>query len=294
MTSRTAGYERLSVNARGRDFVVGDLHGQVDMLDHLLKTVDFNPRQDRLLSVGDLIDRGPGSAELLRRYHSEKGFHAILGNHEAMMIRAAEDEEVDRGWRASGAEWTRSLSLTELRELTQIAATLPLVMELPLSDGRVVGLVHAEIRPGVTWAKLRSLSLQGWEAIWDPDERDAEAAIWGRSRLKSLGLMTKNPKATGMGPEQLERRRASLTPVKGIDMVIAGHTIIPIHQPVRIANQLFVDTGAFMRGGRLTLVEPLTARYWQAIRATGGRLRVLRRSGSVLPGPFKVSAFWKG
>jgi serine/threonine protein phosphatase 1 len=41
----------------GRDFVLGDLHGTTDLLRLLMEHVAFDPKKDRLFSVGDLIDR---------------------------------------------------------------------------------------------------------------------------------------------------------------------------------------------------------------------------------------------
>jgi hypothetical protein len=76
---------RLPTNKTGRDFVLGDLHGTTDLLRALMEYVAFDPDKDRIFSVGDLIDRGedsPGGLALLL----EPWFHAVLGNHEDMMM----------------------------------------------------------------------------------------------------------------------------------------------------------------------------------------------------------------
>lgn len=53
---------RLPRNERGRDLLVGDVHGQFSGLRAALERVGFNPDAgDRLISVGDLVDRGPES-----------------------------------------------------------------------------------------------------------------------------------------------------------------------------------------------------------------------------------------
>ena len=74
-------------NTLGRDFVVGYVHGQLNMLDHLLAAVRFDSAKDRLFSVGDLVDRGPDGGALLLRLEREPWFYAVLGNHEALMYR---------------------------------------------------------------------------------------------------------------------------------------------------------------------------------------------------------------
>jgi hypothetical protein len=53
----------LPANTAGRDFVCGDIHGCFDELDAALAKLQFDPAVDRLISVGDLVDRGPRSAD---------------------------------------------------------------------------------------------------------------------------------------------------------------------------------------------------------------------------------------
>lgn len=72
-------------STKGRDFVVGDLHGCYDEFMSQLNGVDFNYSIDRMFSVGDLIDRGKDSMKCLELTR-EKWFHAVRGNHEQMLI----------------------------------------------------------------------------------------------------------------------------------------------------------------------------------------------------------------
>ena len=64
------------------DFVVGDIQGCLDPLLKLLDRVNFEPATDRLIAVGDLINRGPQSLETLR-FCKQLGnsFNSVLGNH---------------------------------------------------------------------------------------------------------------------------------------------------------------------------------------------------------------------
>ena len=57
--------QHFARNTHGRDFVVGDIHGCFDLLQQALDEAAFNPDRDRLFSVGDLIDRGPQSPQVL-------------------------------------------------------------------------------------------------------------------------------------------------------------------------------------------------------------------------------------
>ena len=62
-------------NHRGRDFVVGDIHGRFDRLQSALRHVNFDGRFDRLFALGDLIDRGPRSYEALQWPKSKSSHH---------------------------------------------------------------------------------------------------------------------------------------------------------------------------------------------------------------------------
>jgi bis(5'-nucleosyl)-tetraphosphatase (symmetrical) len=65
---------------------VGDVHGCIEELDELLKTIQYNPSQMRLVFLGDLVDRGPDSVACVRRVR-ELGAECIMGNHEEKQIR---------------------------------------------------------------------------------------------------------------------------------------------------------------------------------------------------------------
>lgn len=62
---------RLPTNTDGRDFIIGDLHGLIHLLNRLVAEIAFNPAVDRLLSVGDIVDRGEHSHGYARQNQSE-------------------------------------------------------------------------------------------------------------------------------------------------------------------------------------------------------------------------------
>src|SRR4051812_30787919 len=76
--------QKLPVNKKGKDYIVGDLHGTFPLLVNFMKHVKFDVNKDRLISVGDLVDRGPMSFECLKLLKHD-WFHSIKGNHEIMM-----------------------------------------------------------------------------------------------------------------------------------------------------------------------------------------------------------------
>ena len=124
---------RLRQNTKGRDLVVGDLHGHRGLLEDVLDALAFDPARDRVLSVGDLIDRGPASLSTLALL-DEPWFHAVLGNHELMLLNFLGffDSRVhSRKTYASGAgEWVQAATARHARLVSRLADR---VAELPLA-----------------------------------------------------------------------------------------------------------------------------------------------------------------
>ncbi len=71
----------------GKHFVIGDVHGMVDALIRLLEKL---PTDAEVVFVGDLIDRGDKSAQVVEIVRS-RGYRCVLGNHENTFIRFFQD-----------------------------------------------------------------------------------------------------------------------------------------------------------------------------------------------------------
>lgn len=69
-----------------RTIIVGDIHGCLEEFEELLKVVEFRPNRDRLVLLGDLVDRGPDPVGVVRRAR-ELGAESVLGNHEEKHLR---------------------------------------------------------------------------------------------------------------------------------------------------------------------------------------------------------------
>lgn len=220
-------------NLHGRDFVVGDIHGHTELLNQLLDNVAFDRSIDRLFAVGDLVDRGPNSADALRLV-MEPWFFSVMGNHELMLLDAVSGEfpNAMSCWVMNGGGWWSGEPETVQQELVAIAQSLPIAIAVGSGINRF-NVLHAEFMG--TDADLDQVALL--------DNHVHMQMLWGRSIIE--------------GKQTPEHGRLSMTYV--------GHTIVK--QPCTKARHAFIDTGSFLLGtGRLTMIEPATGHIWQAQR----------------------------
>ncbi|MDL2339373.1 MAG: metallophosphoesterase [Pseudomonadota bacterium] len=140
---------RVPANVNGRDFVVGDLHGHRSLLEQALDELAFDQRCDRVLSVGDLIDRGPESLETLSLIE-EPWFHAVLGNHELMLLNFlgyyGSRMHSRKSYASGGGEWITEAIARNPKAIARLAhkvSTLPLAMHV---DGDVpFNVTHGDL-----------------------------------------------------------------------------------------------------------------------------------------------------
>ncbi len=222
----------FAANNRGRDFVVGDIHGQFTALERLLERVGFQAG-DRLFCVGDLIDRGPESLRALE-FLARENFFAVRGNHEDLLLSAlAGNSRRFDLWQQTGGRWAQFADPAQLEQLRQRLATLPLALEINRPGGRI-GIVHADW-PGDDWDRV-FLALNGRR----PSKRLIQTLLWSRERWRRLELERLNPGLMGGNR------------VSGVATIYVGHS--PVSQVCQLGSFTFLDTGAG-HGGRLSLVE---------------------------------------
>ncbi|WP_231727332.1 metallophosphoesterase [Kordiimonas lipolytica] len=204
----------------GRAFVVGDLHGSYDELRHELDRVDFNIQQDKLLILGDIVDRGKQCYECVGLL-AEPWCYAVLGNHDEMMANSVAPRSEKAFWRANGGGWFDLLSQTKQEEVQAICdryvERLPISMTLILADGATIGLIHAD-------------APADWHDAMTGKQPRMEA-LWGRNRIRNQNC-----------------RR-----VANVDLVLAGHT--SNRNIVKLGNVRFLDTGSGFKNGYLTVIE---------------------------------------
>lgn len=204
----------LENNLQGRDFVVGDLHGHVSQLMSALAALNFDTQTDRVICVGDLIDRGPESAAALDLLN-EDWFYSVLGNHELLMYSGFKEENNKHRmmWLQHGGDWIANTSPDLWPAWFDNIENLPLAIELTGSDDKTYGIIHADF-PRPNWAELKDLS-----------EGELKQCIWGREHFKSR----------------------SQHHVSGIDYLIHGHNVCDYNngQGVLLGNRFYIEAGAY-------------------------------------------------
>ncbi|MFT4924514.1 MAG: serine/threonine protein phosphatase 1 [Phenylobacterium sp.] len=205
--------KKLALNANGRDFVCGDIHGEIGLLKQLLAYLDFDKETDRLIACGDLIDRGQASLETLQLL-KQPWFHSVVGNHEQLLLSACKSmPRMQENWFANGGQWWLSLNADEKAAAQALVEDkLTLAIELELAD-KTIGIIHADFPEEMSWQQLHD------KTFFD-NPKNQTHCLWSRAR----------------------HRNHQIYPIKDIDYLITGHT--PLLRVTKSENVICLDTGS--------------------------------------------------
>ncbi len=156
-----------------RNVIIGDVHGCYGQLKEMLEKVGLDEKRDRLISVGDLMDRGPEPYNVfafMRDIKKRMGDNCILirGNHEQMLLDAYADYNNMALWQYNGAETTiRDLHKHYCRSKDVVRFITDNTVYYYLSEEDGFQCAHADIDKE------------------DPAENDTDTLIWGRENISS-------------------------------------------------------------------------------------------------------------
>lgn len=200
-----------------RTFIISDIHGCLDMLEKLMDKITWSPDKDRLIFLGDYIDRGENPKgvvdyilDLTRR---SSLVECLKGNHEAMLLDFLTGRDrfmfiINGGW--------KTLESYGMYESSEDDSAIPsehrdfyesLKLYVELEDYYVV---HAGFKPGL-----------------DIKKQTEDEMLWIRKSFVSSDF--------DFGKK-----------------IIFGHT--PFKEPLIMHNKIGLDTGA-VYGNRLTCLQ---------------------------------------
>lgn len=162
-------YQRVEATRWRHVWVVGDIHGCFSLLMAKLRLCHFDPWQDLLVSVGDVIDRGPDSLRCLKLLR-KRWIIAVRGNHEQMGLDALATGEQFL-WFMNGGSWFAQAEQPAATTALETCRQLPRILELRCQNGIHV-IAHADYPDdNYQWQK----------------EVDLQRVLWDRTRLMNKG-----------------------------------------------------------------------------------------------------------
>jgi serine/threonine protein phosphatase 1 len=196
-------------------YVFGDIHGEKEQLFNLLEKINYTISEDRLIFLGDYIDRGQdsfGTYKLIRMLElfNEKNVF-LKGNHEQMMIDSVLNGEPDRLWAQNGGRTTLSDFDFDEEKLKGAAKWFNSIPSVYPTDDYV--FVHAGIKPE--------------KMLYQQDKDDF---LWIRNEFLYAEA------------EMFKDKRT----------IISGHT--PFDQVQFLDNRIVIDTGSG-KGGHLSCLN---------------------------------------
>lgn len=156
-------------------YLIGDVQGCDGALQHLLEKIDFSPSRDTLYLLGDLVNRGPSSAAVLRRLMAYgDAARCLLGNHDLHLLAVA------AGARKPG----RSDTIADILEAPDRKAMLEWLRQQRMALLEHIGnskllMVHAGVLPAWTATKTIALAREVEAVLRSPDSDDFLHAMYG-------------------------------------------------------------------------------------------------------------------
>ena len=209
-------------------FAIGDIHGCLEKLQKLITNIGADPKNDTLIFIGDYIDRGNSSREVvdyvIRLKVQYKKVVCLLGNHEHMLIRYLEGVDEGIYLENGGIATLHSYGISPSDEPEKRKAKIPrehlqlFESLLPYYETEDYIFVHAGLKPG-----LQLCEQTKHELLWTRHEFIDAEDDFGK-------------------------------------IVIFGHT--PMSVPLIMPTKIGIDTGAVF-GGKLTCVELPAVKFHQ-------------------------------
>jgi serine/threonine protein phosphatase 1 len=242
-----------------REFVMGDIHGACQALKQCLQRAAFDYKKDRLIQLGDIVDRHAEAYECVEELLKIKNLIVLRGNHDDWLDEFCQTGHHPADWGHGGAAtakcyWRHAHPKERL-----------------LTDGQEwVGLLRPEHIPEKHRRFFAGLPLYhideqgrcfvhaGFNRFLPFTSQPASTYFWDRELwTAALEWQVNERLGPGQPPFQIKTQFRE---------IFIGHTSTTgwnIHVPMRAAHVYNLDTGAG-QGGRLTIMDLETKKFWQS------------------------------
>lgn len=152
-------------------YMIGDVQGCFESLLSLLETMDVQAG-DRICLVGDLVNRGPRSLDVLNwAMKRDDQVQIVLGNHDLHLIACHYGAEQERGDTLQS-----TLEAENAEDIITWLRHQPLLWEAEI-EGQRIAMVHAGINPKWSWDEVRARSKKVEESLRSKTGGERLAAV---------------------------------------------------------------------------------------------------------------------
>jgi len=212
-----------------RRFVIGDIHGRVVALKEVLTLSNFNYKDDLLVLLGDVVDGGYNTYEVVEELLKIDNIVFVIGNHDKWFI-----DNLSSGW--SGDIWLNQGGKNTLDSYRKA------------SIGGMVPVTHQEFfNSGHYYYILNNMLFVhgGFNPRLPIEENSMQTLLWDRSLIEKHKNGRKEHK---------------------FDKIFVGHTTTQFYgsyKPLKFGKLWMIDTGAGWTG-KLTMMNIDTEEYFQS------------------------------
>ena len=171
-------------------YCIGDVQGCDPALQRLLDEIDFSPSRDTLVLLGDLVNRGPASAAVLRRVQGYgASARSVLGNHDLHLLGVA------HGARKAGRKDTLAgvLAAPDCEAMLDWLRRQPMALHMQIGQGDKAGdllMVHAGVLPQWTVGDTLALAAEVESVLRGPALGDFLLTMYGNEPAQWRDTLT--------------------------------------------------------------------------------------------------------
>ena len=222
-----------------RRLVLGDVHGGMKALEQVLERASFNPKEDQLISLGDLCDGWSESAAVVDYIMKLPNHVLVAGNHDYWAAEWLTGESARYIWTSQGG-----------------VATIDSYKDYSHKEKKKHGEYLSEAKP-YHIDEYNNLYIHGgFDWHYSIEDQDPYNLMWDRD-LWNVALFW----------QKMIDNNAEAGSIKDYNKVFIGHTTTSRHNPaltpVKASNVWNIDQGAGWEG-KLTLMDVQTENYWQS------------------------------